>query len=229
MNFESLTKFSDYEINRLQRDIWNTPVVYEWNATGWTVTELGVFLFALIASLFMPLTFAFFSGNYSMDLFLFWVLLFVMAYVMYRFLFIPKELNHYQLTSIGIRYSSQKEIPDFVYTGVRYIAWGGAILSIIGVAIMGPFALIGAGGFAMLAVGFVNYKPKNETYQFFFLETVNIRFYRKKNIVKIYTDDFDVYCIGRVYLNKNNYDFFKVLSKQVTIKSYTEVDSMRKL
>ena len=169
MSLENLTRFNDEEIKKLKEDIWSAPVVYEWDAIEWGVTEFGMFIFALVSSLIMPLSIAFIADDYSIDLFLFWVLMFFMAYFMYRFLFMPKEKNHYQLTSIGIRYTSKKDIPDFVYTTVRYIAWGGVLLSVFAMAIMGPLALVGAGGFALLAVGFVNYKPKIESDEFFFL------------------------------------------------------------
>ncbi|PST99827.1 hypothetical protein [Photobacterium iliopiscarium] len=160
MSLENLTRFNDEEIKKLKEDIWSAPVVYEWDAIEWGVTEFGVFIFALIVSLIMPLGIAFITDEYSIDLFLFWVLMFFMAYFMYRFLFIPKEKNHYQLTSVGIRYTSKKDIPDFVYTAVRYIAWGGVLLSVFAIAIMGPLALVGAGGFVLLGLLIINQRLK---------------------------------------------------------------------
>ncbi|WP_434144954.1 hypothetical protein [Photobacterium leiognathi] len=227
MSFDDLTRFNDDEIKQLKEEIWNAPVVYEWDAVEWGVTEFSVFMFALIVSLIMPLSFAVFSGEYTIDLFLFWVLMFFMAYFMYRFLFMPKEINHYQLTAIGIRYTSQADIPGFVYTAVRYIAWGGVLLSVFAMAVMGPLALIGAGGFALLAVGFVNYKPEIKTDEFFFLDKVNIKMYKKRNIIRLFTDCYDVRCMRTIYINDDIYPFFNALSKQVTISNYSEVKSRR--
>lgn len=227
MSLENLTRFNDEEIKKLKEDIWSAPVVYEWDAIEWGVTEFGMFIFALVSSLIMPLSIAFIADDYSIDLFLFWVLMFFMAYFMYRFLFMPKEKNCYQLTSIGIRYTSKKDIPDFVYTAVRYIAWGGVLLSVFAMAIMGPLALVGAGGFALLAVGFVNYKPKIENHEFFFLDELNIKYCKKDNVIWVFTDCDDLYLSNTVYLNEDRYSFFNALSKQVIINNYVEVKSTR--
>ncbi|WP_297486165.1 hypothetical protein [uncultured Photobacterium sp.] len=229
MSLENLTRFNDEEIKKLKEDIWSAPVVYEWDAIEWGVTEFGMFIFALVSSLIMPLSIAFIADDYSIDLFLFWVLMFFMAYFMYRFLFMPKEKNCYQLTSIGIRYTSKKDIPDFVYTAVRYIAWGGVLLSVFAMAIMGPLALVGAGGFALLAVGFVNYKPSVEYHSVLFKNKVSIKQCKKRNVVSIESIPRHVSYSRNIYTNDDYNIFYRELSEIVVVDKYEEVKSMSDL
>ncbi|WP_318486774.1 hypothetical protein [Photobacterium leiognathi] len=226
MSFDDLTRFNDDEIKQLKEEIWNAPVVYEWVGVD-KKNKLVTFLVSFFCTVSLPMGIAILENDYSMFLFSVAALLFGVFYPYSHFLLEAPIINKYQLTSLGIRYTSQADIPDFVYTAVRYIAWGGVLLSVFAMAVMGPLALIGAGGFALLAVGFVNYKPEIKTDEFFFLDKVNIKIYKKRNIIRLFTDCYDVRCMRTIYINDDIYPFFNALSKQVTISNYSEVKSRR--
>ncbi|WP_318466843.1 hypothetical protein [Photobacterium leiognathi] len=228
MSFDDLTRFNDDEIKQLKEEIWNAPVVYEWVGVD-TKNKLATFLVSFFSTVSLPMGIAILENDYSVFLFSVAALAFGVLYPYNHFLINAPIINKYQLTSVGIRYTSQADIPDFVYTAVRYIAWGGVLLSVFAMAVMGPLALIGAGGFALLAVGFVNYKPKSEMLEFFFLDKINIKYYKKRNIIRLFTDCNDLYHRHTVYLNDDIYPFFNALSKQVTISNYSEVKSRRDL
>jgi hypothetical protein len=226
MSLENLTRFNDEEIKQLKESVWNAPVIYEWDAVEQSTSEFGIFAIAFF-SIIIPVICYYFLSENIFNVLVFFVGSIFFMYPYTRFLLMPDEKNHYQLTSVGVRYTSKKDIPDFVYTAVRYIAWGGVLLSVFAMAIMGPLALVGAGGFALLAVGFVNYKPKIENHEFFFLDELNIKYCKKDNVIWIFTDCDDLYLSNTVYLNEDRYSFFNALSKQVIINNYVEVKSTR--
>ena len=64
---------------------------------------------------------------------------------------------------------------------------------------------------------------------FFFLDKVNIKFYKKRRIIRLFTECYDVRCMRTIYLNDDIYSFFNALSKQVVISNYKAVKSTRKL
>ncbi|EPN8877764.1 TPA: hypothetical protein PMB03_003672, partial [Vibrio cholerae] len=76
-----------------------------------------------------------------------------------RYLFMPDHRYCYSLTQAGIHYTDQEVIPDAAYTFVRGFAWVGIAVCLLALAVVGPLAFVGAGGFALLAFGLTNFRP----------------------------------------------------------------------
>lgn len=228
MNLENLTRFNDEEIKQLKESIWNAPVIYEWDAVEQSTSEVGIFAIAFF-SIIIPVICYYFLSENIFNVLVFFVGSIFFMYPYTRFLLMPDEKNHYQLTSIGIRYTSKKDIPDFVYTGVRYIAWGGVLLSVFAIAIMGPLALVGAGGFALLAVGFVNYKPSVEYHSVLFKNKVSVKQCKKRNVISIESIPRHVSYSRNIYTNDDYNIFYRKLSEIVVVDKYEEVKSMSDL
>ena len=228
MSLENLTRFNDEEIKQLKESIWNAPVIYEWDAVEQSTSEFGIFAIAFF-SIIIPVICYYFLSENIFNVLVFFVGSIFFMYPYTRFLLMPDEKNHYQLTSIGIRYTSKKDIPDFVYTAVRYIAWGGVLLSVFAMAIMGPLALVGAGGFALLAVGFVNYKPSVEYHSVLFKNKVSVKQCKKRNVISIESIPRHVSYSRNIYTNDDYNIFYRKLSEIVVVDKYEEVKSMSDL
>jgi len=82
-----------------------------------------------------------------------------------RYLWCADKLYHYRLTTEGLVTTYHDAIPDAAYTVVRGLAWFGVVVCIVGVAFLGPAALIGAGGMALGAFFFTGFKNVETTYE----------------------------------------------------------------
>lgn len=91
-----------------------------------------------------------------------WVFIIVGA-VMFpylRYLVMADKHYHYRLTTEGLITTYHDAIPEVAYTIVRGLAWLGVVVCVMAVAVLGPLALVGAGGMALLAVFFTGFEKK---------------------------------------------------------------------
>ncbi|EJL9324481.1 hypothetical protein NM880_001155, partial [Vibrio cholerae] len=87
-----------------------------------------------------------------------------------RYLFMPDHRYCYSLTQAGVHYTDQEVIPDAAYTFVRGFAWVGIAVCLLALAVVGPLAFVGAGGFALLAFGLTNFRPTVKHEDVYFAE-----------------------------------------------------------
>lgn len=78
----------------------------------------------------------------------------------FRYLVMADKDYHYRLTTEGVIVTYQDAIPEVAYTIVRGLAWFGVVVCVLAVALLGPLALVGAGGMALLAVFFTDFKSE---------------------------------------------------------------------
>ncbi|MGK8174048.1 hypothetical protein ACRS1R_02740 [Aeromonas dhakensis] len=91
-----------------------------------------------------------------------WIFIIVGAIMLpyLRYLVMADKNYHYRLTTEGLVITYHDAIPEVAYTVVRGLAWFGVIVCVIAVAILGPLALVGAGGMALFAVFFTDFKSE---------------------------------------------------------------------
>lgn len=77
-----------------------------------------------------------------------------------RYLVMADKHYHYRLTTEGLITTYNDAIPEVAYTIVRGLAWLGVVVCVMAVAVLGPLALVGAGGMALFAVFFTNFEKK---------------------------------------------------------------------
>lgn len=82
-----------------------------------------------------------------------------------RYLWLADKQYHYRLTTEGLVTTYHDAIPDAAYAVVRGLAWFGVVVCIVGVAFLGPAALVGAGSFAVMAFFFTGFKNIETTYE----------------------------------------------------------------
>ncbi|WP_421167633.1 hypothetical protein [Aeromonas dhakensis] len=78
----------------------------------------------------------------------------------FRYLVMADKDYHYRLTTEGVVVTYQDAIPEVAYTIVRGLAWLGVVVCVMAVAVLGPLALVGAGGMALFAVFFTDFKSE---------------------------------------------------------------------
>ncbi len=91
-----------------------------------------------------------------------WVFIIVGAIMLpyLRYLVMADKDYHYRLTTEGVVVTYQDAIHEVAYTIVRGLAWLGVVVCVVAVAILGPLALVGAGGMALFAVFFTDFKSE---------------------------------------------------------------------
>ena len=77
-----------------------------------------------------------------------------------RYLWLADKNYHYRLTTEGVIVAYQDAIPEAAYAIVRGLAWLGVVVCVMAVAVLGPLALVGAGGMALFAVFFTDFKSE---------------------------------------------------------------------
>ncbi len=77
-----------------------------------------------------------------------------------RYLVMADKNYHYRMTTEGLIVTYHDAIPEVAYTIVRGLAWFGVVACVMAVAVLGPLALVGAGGMALFAVFFTDFKSE---------------------------------------------------------------------
>ncbi|MBF4243911.1 hypothetical protein EA004_02480 [Vibrio anguillarum] len=150
------------ELERLKEQLHNSEVLYQWECTTGDMNEsyLSRWLTAIGVGFLLPSLFLVF-GDIAFNSTEFWGFISFGAAGMaaVRYLFMPDHLYCYSLTQAGVHYTDQEVIPDAAYTFVRGFAWVGIAVCLLALAVVGPLAFVGAGGFALLAFGLTNFRP----------------------------------------------------------------------
>ncbi|WP_324049511.1 hypothetical protein [Aeromonas caviae] len=77
-----------------------------------------------------------------------------------RYLWLADKNYHYRLTTEGVIVTYQDAIPEAAYTIVRGLAWLVMAICVMAVSVLGPLALVGAGGMALFAIFFTDFKSE---------------------------------------------------------------------
>ncbi|HDN9018829.1 hypothetical protein Q7C15_11145 [Aeromonas salmonicida] len=146
-----------------QQRVREAPTLYEWDIRVATVYGLFWLTFLIPCGCLALIGSYLLSGDTSLG-----VGLIIMALIMClsaRYLWFADKQYHYRLTTEGLVTTYHDAIPDAAYAVVRGLAWFGVVVCIVGVALLGPAALVGAGGFAVMAFFFTGFKNIETTYE----------------------------------------------------------------
>ena len=162
--FLQFPKEEQDRLNKLrQQRVREAPTLYEWDIKVATVYGIG-WLVVIIPCGIMVLI-GLVAHWYESDQ---WYGFFFMALIFapfIRYLWLADKQYHYRLTTEGLVTTYHDAIPDAAYAVVRGLAWFGVVVCIVGVAFLGPAALIGAGGMALGAFFFTGFKNVETTYE----------------------------------------------------------------
>lgn len=155
--FHQLSQEEQHEINTdNQKRVREAPTIHEWEIR---VREsfVPVFILLLIgAPIFIGAGMLWSSSSDG------WVFIIVggIMFPYFRYLVMADKHYHYRLTTEGLITTYQDAIPEMAYTIVRGLAWLGVVVCVMAMAVLGPLALVGAGGMALFAIFFTNFEKK---------------------------------------------------------------------
>lgn len=217
------------EYEEMKIRINESPVVYEWSI------NVPPPPFVNILAIFTVLTFTtagvISSLNHQTPFFLFvgTPLGLVMGFFC-RYLWMANKNYHYQLTPVGVRYTTQDDIPEIAFTIARSIAWFGVIVCIFAFFIIGPMAFAGAGGMALLSFSLTGFSSKINQCYISFTENYEIKIFRDGNVFSLQSEPFKILEYGEVHCENGKLN--EVLNKFLPhLKNYTfkEITKLREL
>lgn len=166
------------------------PVLYSWQIDhvqpqAWKGGSIGGAVFLVITALA-----AWDVGSlFSPALIFLFVAVFNVLFC--RYLVLANQLYHYSITAKGIYYTQQDNIPDMAYTVARGIGYLVVIVSIFAVSILGPMALVGAGGGVFLSGALRKMRPKVKHFGCLFMNKGTLTLLKKKFAIDILSGSFD--------------------------------------
>ncbi|WP_230433181.1 hypothetical protein [Plesiomonas shigelloides] len=138
----------------------NEPVLYEWEievpifrawlmtlCIGGAVIFIGI-LFNLLGT----------KNGYIASAIFYSIGVFSILFI--RYFGFPNEIFHYFITPKGVYYTQQGKVSDNFYLVINMLGWLLVLVSLVAVAVIGPFALAGAGGGAFMAMGMTKMRSK---------------------------------------------------------------------
>ena len=233
MTEQELNEFRWQEERKL-RDILDeklskAPVTYEWQliVTAPAAVKIGFAVISLIlGGLFVYRGLSRDSIGFIITGIIFGFLFFLMA----RYLFSPDKETHYKLTPLGIIYTVKDTIPDVAYTIMRGFAWFSAVACLATVVYVGPLALVGAGGMALLAVKFTGFNAVTKTVTVQFAKDYKIKTLNKAGIMCLCSQPVDIYCTRRIHYKPNQEaELLESLSQHINIVQIIKVKGHRAL
>lgn len=128
-----------------------------------------------------------------------------------RYLVMADKHYHYRLTTEGVVVTYHDAIPEMAYTIVRGLAWLGVVVCVMAVAVLGPLALAGAGGMALFAIFFTDFKSEVSEHETMFKKDwdYTLLISNKKNALRFESTPFKISYSDNVYCN--HADFEKVV------------------
>ncbi|RBM62809.1 hypothetical protein [Vibrio paracholerae] len=176
------------ELEQLKAKLHSSEVIYQWDSVAYGERRAEIFrVFGAISAGIVPLWPFIFFADIQFNSKEFWGFIgFSLAgMAATRYLFMPDHRYCYSLTQAGIHYTDQEVIPDAAYTFVRGFAWVGIAVCLLALAIVGPLAFVGAGGFALLAFGLTNFHPTVHQKDVYFADQLIVFDPIKEKMVKL--------------------------------------------
>ncbi|MDM5136182.1 hypothetical protein [Aeromonas salmonicida] len=139
-----------------------------------------------------------------------------------RYLVMADKDYHYRLITEGLIVIYQDAIPEIAYKIVRGLAWLGVLVCVMAVAVLGPLSLVGAGGMALFAIFFTDFKKEESVeYTLFNKNKANvIKVVSNTAFVQFETIPFGYSGFASFYCYKN--DLNKILSSLLPILNCRE-------
>lgn len=145
-------------IDTNQKRVREAPTLHEWNIRvrnphTWLIISIPIGILILIGAWLA-------SGDDMISLGWGFIVMGGGVALYFRYLVMADKDYHYRLTSEGLIAIYQDAIPDVAYKMVRGLAWLGVLVCVMAVAVLGPLSLVGAGGMAIFAIFFTDFKKE---------------------------------------------------------------------
>ncbi|MGL5266960.1 MAG: hypothetical protein ACRC9E_12215 [Plesiomonas shigelloides] len=188
-------------------ELKNEPVLYEW---GIEVPIFRAWLMTLCiggAVIFIGVLFNILGtkNGYIASAIFYSIGVFSILFI--RYFGFPNEIFHYFITPKGVYYTQQGKVSDNFYLVINMLGWLLVLVSLIAVAVVGPFALAGAGGGAFMAMGMTKMRAKvSHLGAYFTVGGGEIYLYRKGYALKVFGASNDVWNVVVLHCLPDNFD-----------------------
>ncbi|MFM4917551.1 hypothetical protein ACK32U_03015 [Aeromonas dhakensis] len=135
-----------------------------------------------------------------------------------RYLWLADKNYHYRLTTEGVIVTYQDAIPEAAYTIVRGLAWLGVVVCVMAVAVLGPLALVGAGGMALFAVFFTDFKSEVSEHETMFRKDwpYTLSIYNRKKALRFESTPFKVAYSDNLYCKSEDFErVIEIIKNQI--------------
>ncbi|MBL0517176.1 hypothetical protein [Aeromonas caviae] len=220
-----LSQEEQHEINtNNQKRVREAPTIHEWEIR---VREsfVPVFIFLLIGA---PILIgAGMLWNSSSNGWVF-IIVGVIMFPYFRYLVMADKHYHYRLTTEGLIVTYHDAIPEVAYTIVRGLAWLGVVVCVMAMAVLGPLALVGAGGMALFSVFFTNFEKKVSVEYTVFNKDKKyvVKVVKNRSLIRFDIIPFSWFEFSYLYCNEG--ELYRVLSslmKELGCDEYREFKS----
>ncbi|MCX4032737.1 hypothetical protein [Aeromonas caviae] len=125
-----------------------------------------------------------------------------------RYLVMADKNYHYRLTTEGVVVTYQDAIPEAAYTIVRGLAWLVMAICVMAVSVLGPLALVGAGGMALLAIFFTDFKREVSEHETMFKKDwiYTLFISNKKKAVRFESTPFKISHSDNLYCKSEDFE-----------------------
>ncbi|MCX2499145.1 hypothetical protein [Plesiomonas shigelloides] len=131
----------------------------------------------------------------------------VFSILFIRYFGFPNEIFHYFITPKGVYYTQQGKVSDNFYLVINMLGWLLVLVSLVAVAVIGPFALVGAGGGAFMAMGMTKMRAKvSHLGAYFTAGGGELYLYRKGYALKVFGASNDVWNVVVLHCLPDNFD-----------------------
>jgi hypothetical protein len=166
------------------------PVLYQWMVTYLNPDKRlmggGVFLVFMVIAIAMGTS----GKEIATQSFVIFSCFAVVMGAYVWFLICASKIYHYHITSKGIYYTVQDDIPEIAFTIMRGVGWFGCIACVLAAGLLGPAAFIGAGASALLAWKIKDMRPKNiEDVALFSTGHGVMKIFKEKECVTLFSKD----------------------------------------
>ncbi|MGL5739939.1 MAG: hypothetical protein ACRCYJ_13955 [Plesiomonas shigelloides] len=185
----------------------NEPVLYEWEIEvpifrAWLMTLCIGGAVILIGGLFNLLGT---KNGYIASAIFYSIGVFSILFI--RYFGFPNEMFHYFITPKCVYYTQQGKVSDNFYLVINMLGWLLVLVSLVAVAVIGPFALAGAGGGAFMAMGMTKMRAKvSHLGAYFTVGGGEIYLYRKGYALKVFGASNDVWNVVVLHCLPDNFD-----------------------
>lgn len=204
-------------IDANQKRVREAPTLHEWDtrvpeAYAWVMISIVVGSMMLLfggGSVYST------GGN---DWSFFYIALGVSIVMIFylRYLVMADKNYHYRLTTEGLIVTYQEAIPEMAYTIVRGLAWLAMAICVMAVSVLGPLALVGAGGMALFAVFFTDFKSEVSEHETMFKKdwpyTLSIS--NRKKAIRFESNPFKISYSDNLYCKPEDFEWVVELIKE---------------
>ncbi|WP_050498221.1 hypothetical protein [Aeromonas caviae] len=147
-------------IDANRKRVREAQTLHEWDIRVSTAFAWPMILIVVGSMMLCGGAAVWFAGDNDWTFFYMMVGMSIVMTLYLRYLVMADKHYHYRLTTEGLITTYQDTIPEMAYTIVRGLAWLGVVVCVMAVAVLGPLALVGAGGMALFAVFFTDFKSE---------------------------------------------------------------------